>query len=48
MNLGAPSQWVRALGIENSLGGPLRPREIQMPGENMLDTAECCGDKDFK
>ena len=32
MNLGAPSQWVRALGIENSLGGPLRPREIQMPG----------------
>ena len=32
MNPGAPSQWDGALGIENSLGGSLRPREIQMPG----------------
>ena len=32
MNLGSPPQWDGALGIKNSPGGTLRPREIQMPG----------------
>ena len=32
INSGPPSQWDGALGIKNSLGGSLRPREIQMPG----------------
>ena len=47
-NEGPPSHWNWALGVENSPGGALRPREIQMSGEIMLEQAECCGHNDFK
>ena len=47
-NEGPPSHWDGALGVENSPGGALRPREIQMSGEIMLEQAECCGHNDFK
>ena len=37
MSPGTPSQWDGALGIENSPGGSLGPREIQMPGKKEHD-----------